>query len=1151
MVAAQAAPAKMDNNAALQFSSIMRPGDMPAFQRPMVEWTVMEVQEFLGRCRTKLGNKVEEYQRIVAENDVDGEVLQDINEDGLQSLGIKSFGHRMFICKMLRHYSSSAVRGDSSDGGSGVASSDSTVRKNDGQLPNQGHGGSDFLGHDLDLPRGDVVEERFHFTPVSMSAPPRQGSFSLGGSSEGHGHVDAQAEHDLNFRDQERVREREREETGNSAFSRPVEPRMQKATPRIHESKIQIRNKIGTGSVATVYAGLYESHKVAIKKHTLDHGELDAKAISDLELEVGKMTAVNHPCIVRCYGMLEPTAGIVLELVEGGAVFEIIHGHKGESYPQYNARLPWEKRLPFLLDTLYGLRAIHGAGIIHGDFKTLNLLVTHEGRVKVADFGLSKVLGGMSIVPGTKTISGTPQYMAPEVMQSKPQGLRVDMYSVGVVMWEMMTGVIPWKGMDYVQIIQRVTHQINETQRPPPGRPAIEHQYRAQAPSGFIQLLEDCWAQDPNSRPTADQCVEQLEEIKRRILWGNGGHFGQDGMEIPQMVGNVQQSLQQMNQPQVNMPFQPAGHGPPTWQPPNAQLEMEGFAVGGGGGWQPQQQQQVDQRQVDQGLPLKRHRDNGPNADIPAHRPDIHNNASNYNPSNTDTSRASDPSGWSADSQEQGPVRQASHSAGELAHPLNPHSMFVGAGELQALQDILKTGDNTQLIKALSTIFEICVNSAENQKAVADVGMIEFVLPILERWDRPDLQTKATFCIAAAASLNLKSRARVIQAGSVAALVRLLGTAHPQQQEAAAQALASVVKRTAYQDCDDYEEYKALSATLLDGQEEMNRLGGIERLVKLIASGPSRVCAAAAAAVANGMCNCSENREAFQEAGGVAVILQMMNEGDLHAQENAITALWNAMIDNSAVIKDVNRLKGEQMLVVQLKSGTPLAKELAASAIWKACANDDSEKAQYLVAIPGLIKLLRTGGGIQEQAAGALRSVCVNSPANKLELNRVNGIFALVDVMRSGSLAAREQAGAALANACANCMENQVAARHSGAMYVLVELLIAAPSHELVECCVCAIRNLCINSPEHQDELCRCNGMVPLLQLLHRSTKPQLLEYVASAISKACSFCDDNRRFVKMQYGSESLEWLINGPEVGVDTKRHIRAVLEYIKTLS
>ena len=66
-----------------------------------------------------------------------------------------------------------------------------------------------------------------------------------------------------------------------------------------------------------------------------------------------------------------------------------------------------QHRLSFLLDMMYGLRAIHNVGMIHGDLKTLNLLVTLEGRVKVADFGLSKLLGTVSIVPGTKTISGT------------------------------------------------------------------------------------------------------------------------------------------------------------------------------------------------------------------------------------------------------------------------------------------------------------------------------------------------------------------------------------------------------------------------------------------------------------------------------------------------------------------------------------------------------------------------------------------------------------------------------------------------------------------------------------------------------------------------------------------------------------------------
>lgn len=63
-------------------------------------------------------------------------------------------------------------------------------------------------------------------------------------------------------------------------------------------------------------------------------------------LQVGKMTAVNHPCIVRCFGMLEPTPGIVLELVDGGSLFQIIHARRDESFAQYEQRLPWPVRQP-------------------------------------------------------------------------------------------------------------------------------------------------------------------------------------------------------------------------------------------------------------------------------------------------------------------------------------------------------------------------------------------------------------------------------------------------------------------------------------------------------------------------------------------------------------------------------------------------------------------------------------------------------------------------------------------------------------------------------------------------------------------------------------------------------------------------------------
>lgn len=176
---------------------------------------------------------------------------------------------------------------------------------------------------------------------------------------------------------------RANEVPAHTNFSKPAQPRLHHPTPRIHESQVTIGRKIGSGSVGYVYEGKYEQHPVAIKKHRTDGTMMDHKALVEFEIEVGKMTAVNHPCIVRCYGMLDPSPGIVMELVQGGALFQILHGERGETYDMYKQRLPWSQRLRFLLDAMYGLRAVHNANLIHGDFKTLNLLVERDQRVKV------------------------------------------------------------------------------------------------------------------------------------------------------------------------------------------------------------------------------------------------------------------------------------------------------------------------------------------------------------------------------------------------------------------------------------------------------------------------------------------------------------------------------------------------------------------------------------------------------------------------------------------------------------------------------------------------------------------------------------------------------------------------------------------------
>ena len=106
------------------------------------------------------------------------------------------------------------------------------------------------------------------------------------------------------------------------------------------------------------------------------------------------------------------------------------------------------------------------------------------------------------------------------------------------------------------------------------------------------------------------------------------------------------------------------------------------------------------------------------------------------------------------------------------------------------------------------------------------------------------------------------------------------------------------------------------------------------------------------------------------------------------------------MVDNPAAIKQFHEANGHECLLMLLNMGSDLGKELAAGAIWKVCAADDSGKTQYTAAVGGLVRLLRSEQeSSHEQAAGALRSICVSSPQNKLELNRVNGIGALVTTL--------------------------------------------------------------------------------------------------------------------------------------------------------
>lgn len=363
-----------------------------------------------------------------------------------------------------------------------------------------------------------------------------------------------------------------------------------------------------------------------------------------------------------------------------------------------------------------------------------------------------------------------------------------------------------------------------------------------------------------------------------------------------------------------------------------------------------------------------------------------------------------------------------------IPRTLAPPPMFLAAGGMDVLVDMMQNSDPEHQQQAAQVVFEACTDNPQNQQLVNDAGGVHTMVQLLQT-GAPEVKNKAAEAIAAACAQNRDNRLEALQANALEPLIKMLGAGNVRTQESAANALANVIipregdgmvpddddrgrqgkidgngnevrdERKGKDGKEGYqEENKREKQEMTDGQNALNNLGGVTKLINLVETGAPRVKEAAAAAIANAMVDNRANRQAFQEAGGVGPLLGLLRSGDLLAQEHATTALWNAMVDNEETKNDlIKHPQGLQLLVQVLWSGTEATQESAAGTIWKACVSDPSIKDRLLIAIPGLVQLLRHGTpGGQTQAAGALRSALINSTANKAQLNRVGGIAALV-----------------------------------------------------------------------------------------------------------------------------------------------------------
>ncbi|KAK9272959.1 hypothetical protein L1049_003339 [Liquidambar formosana] len=207
--------------------------------------------------------------------------------------------------------------------------------------------------------------------------------------------------------------------------------------------------KVAEGPQSTVWKAEHRSNgrEVALKQISLS--KLNRHLKSCLDCELNFLSAVNHPNIIRLLDVFQAEGCIFL-------VLEFCPGGNLASYIRHHGRVEEEIARIFMQQLGAGLRIIHSHHIIHRDLKPENILLSsHESDavLKIADFSLSR-----TVHPGeyAETVCGSPLYMAPEVLQFQRYDEMVDMWSVGVILFELLNGYLPFHGRTNVQLLQNI-----------------------------------------------------------------------------------------------------------------------------------------------------------------------------------------------------------------------------------------------------------------------------------------------------------------------------------------------------------------------------------------------------------------------------------------------------------------------------------------------------------------------------------------------------------------------------------------------------------------------------------------------------------------------------------------------------------------------
>lgn len=255
--------------------------------------------------------------------------------------------------------------------------------------------------------------------------------------------------------------------------------------------------QIAVGGMAVVY----KARKLSVKKTVaikvlLPHLAADARFITRFQQEAEAAARIQHDNIVNVIdsGKSDGAYYIVMEYYDGLTVEELL---------STQTHLPIDVALSIVLNVCYGLEAAHAQNLVHRDIKPANVIFTRQGGIKVADFGLAKAIDKLNLVTHAGKVVGTPAYMSPEQTRGEQVGTASDIFSLGVVAYEMLASKRPFEGASYSEVVDRI--QNTEPQAVASFNPLVDEP--------FEQIVRRMLAKSLNNRYAhASEIVMDLEE---------------------------------------------------------------------------------------------------------------------------------------------------------------------------------------------------------------------------------------------------------------------------------------------------------------------------------------------------------------------------------------------------------------------------------------------------------------------------------------------------------------------------------------------------------------------------------------------------------------------------------------------------------------